>query len=401
MGKQKSFIIVGSTFVGIILLIVLVALITRGIKDTKCNFETQLYAIEVGKSKALAPTIYAGGVVKDIDFTYTTDKEGIITILEGTYSSGAASVHCWVFTEPNEAEKESYVPHNEEDVISIKDGYWYINNTKTICKASSDYAGEDLNAYATRSVEPRSVMCYILNGIQTDIPFDENVIPVRDQATGNWFIDGKDTGYSYKGFQVTIIGEGVGSTQLTAKGVVDGEEVSATTTVQVCLPNPKTVTTKYVDNTIVTTIDKEIKLDGYEVNAKTGSLFKPSQDVTFTLVGQPENITLTDGVVKATAAGEYKVRIAAARSSFTEGIGQYETVNVTVKIIVLDTTEEQIELIELARTAIENIGTVEDTAECRALVAVAREAVSKVLESNISGITNIETLEKAEKKLNK
>ena len=186
MGKQKSFIIVGSTFVGIILLIVLVALITRGIKDTKCNFETQLYAIEVGKSKALAPTIYAGGVVKDIDFTYTTDKEGIITILEGTYSSGAASVHCWVFTEPNEAEKESYVPHNEEDVISIKDGYWYINNTKTICKASSDYAGEDLNAYATRSVEPRSVMCYILNGIQTDIPFDENVIPVRDQATVTW-----------------------------------------------------------------------------------------------------------------------------------------------------------------------------------------------------------------------
>ena len=62
------------------------------------------------------------------------NKEGIITILEGTYSSGAASVHCWVFTEPNEAEKESYVPHNEEDVISIKDGYWYINNTKTICK---------------------------------------------------------------------------------------------------------------------------------------------------------------------------------------------------------------------------------------------------------------------------
>ena len=47
--------------------------------------------IEVGKSKALAPTIYAGGVVKDIDFTYTTDKEGIITILEGTYSSALGS----------------------------------------------------------------------------------------------------------------------------------------------------------------------------------------------------------------------------------------------------------------------------------------------------------------------
>lgn len=401
MGKQKSFIIVGSTFAGIILLIVLVALITRGIKETKCNFEAQTYALEVGKSKALAPTIYAGGVVKDIDFEYTTDTPGVISILEGTYSSGAASVHCWVFTEPNEAEKESYIPHNEEDVISIKDGYWYINDTKTICKASSDYAGKDLKAYATRSVEPRSVMCYILNGIQTDIPYDKNVAPVRDQATGNWFINGKDTGYTYKGFQVTIIGEGVGSTQLTATGIVDGEEVTATTTVQVCLPNPKTVVTSYIDNAIVTNVNKEIKIEDYEVQAKSDSLSKPSQDVTFTLVGQPENVTLTDGVVKATAAGEYKVRIAAARSSFTEGIGQYEAVNVTVKVIVLDTTDEQIELIELARTAIENIGTVEDTEACRELVAAAREAVSKVLENNVSGITNIETLEKAEKKLNK
>ena len=78
MGKQKSFIIVGSTFAGIILLIVLVALITREIKETKCNFEAQTYALEVGKSKALAPTIYAGGVVKDIDFKYTTDKQGVI-----------------------------------------------------------------------------------------------------------------------------------------------------------------------------------------------------------------------------------------------------------------------------------------------------------------------------------
>ena len=123
MGKQKSFIIVGSTFVAIILLIILASVITKGIKETKCSFEAEVYAMEVGKSKALAPTLYAGGVVENVEFEYTADKEGIIEILEGTYSSGAASVYCWVFAETNNngevVEKESYIPHNEDDVISI------------------------------------------------------------------------------------------------------------------------------------------------------------------------------------------------------------------------------------------------------------------------------------------
>jgi len=266
--------------------------------------------------------------------------------------------------------------------------------------ASSDYVGEDLKAYATRSVEPRSVVCFILNGVQTDIPYDKNVIPVRDQATGNWFINGEDTGYTYKGFQVTIIGEKVGSTKVTAKGIVDGEEVMATTTIQVCLPNPKTITTNYIDNTIVTNVNKEVAIDDYEIIGKVGSIAKPSQDAAINPVGTQENVTLSGNVVKATAAGEYKFRIVAAKTSFTEGIGQYESVNVTVKVVVLDTTDEQIELIELARLAIENIGAVEDTEACRALVSAAREAVNKVLEENASAITNIETLTKAEKKLN-
>ena len=84
----------------------------------------------MGKSKALAPTLYAGGVVENVEFTFTAEKEGIIEILEGTYSSGAASVYCWVFTETNSngetVEKESYIPHDIEDKISIIDGYWYI-----------------------------------------------------------------------------------------------------------------------------------------------------------------------------------------------------------------------------------------------------------------------------------
>ena len=88
MGKQKSFIIVGSTFIGIILLIILVSVITRGIKDTKCNFEASLYSIEIGKSKALTPTLYAGGVVKEMDFTYTAETERVLATVPIGYADG-------------------------------------------------------------------------------------------------------------------------------------------------------------------------------------------------------------------------------------------------------------------------------------------------------------------------
>lgn len=403
MGKQKSFIIVGSTFIGIILLIILVSLITKGIKETRCVFEAEKYAIEVGKVKALAPTLYAGGVVEDVEFTYTSETEGIVEILEGTYSSGTASVYCWVFSEPdangNIQDKESYIPHDENDVISIKDGYWYINDTKTSCKAESDHVGEDLNSYATRSIEPRSVVCYILNGIQTDIPFNKEITPVRNESTGTWFVNDVDTGYTYKGIQATIIAKAVGTTKVTAKGIIDGKEVSATTTVVVSLPNPASISLSYIDSTIVTNLNKSVSIDGFEVKAKPSSLASPKQDVEYRVVNGTDAISLNGNVVTITATGTYRVRLSALKSSFTEGIGQYESVNATVSIIVLDTTDEQIELIENARVAIENIGTVTDTVECRALVAAAREAVNKVLESNISGVTNLDTLQKAEKKL--
>lgn len=405
MGKQKSFIIVGSTFIGIILLIILLSVITKGIKNTKCSFEAEVYAIEVGKSKALAPTVYAGGVVESVEFEYTADKEGVIEILEGTYSSGAASVYCWVFAEVTASgetiEKESYIPHDENDVISIKDGYWCINDVKTSCKAEKDYVGEDLNAYATRSVNPKSINCFILNGVQTDIPYDKAIVPTRNEATGTWFINGKDTGYTYKGLQVTIIAKSVGTTTITAKGIINGDEVSATTKIQVSLPNPKSIITSYIDNTIIANINKDVKIDGYTVKGKAEAVADPSQDVSFTLVGDKEGIELNNDTFKATIAKEYKVRISALKSSFTEGIGQYEAVNVTVKVIILDTTDEQIELIEIARQAIEKIGNVSDSEESIALVKAAREAVNKVLEANISGITNLETLEKAEKRLQK
>ena len=271
MGKQKSFIIVGSTFLGVILLIILVSLITKGIKETKCLFEAEVYSMEVGKSKALAPTLYAGGVVEDVEFTYSADTEGVIEILEGTYSSGSSSVYCWVFSEPDAngsiKDKESYIPHDENDVISIKDGYWYINDTKTVCKAESNHDGEDLNAYATRSIEPRSVRCYILNGIQTDIPYEDGIVPERNTSTGTWFVKGKDTGYSYKGIQATIIGKAVGSTKITAKGIIDGKEIVATTTIQVCLPNPASIALSYIDNTVVTNLNKEVTIEDVKIGS--------------------------------------------------------------------------------------------------------------------------------------
>lgn len=407
MGKQKSFIIVGSSFLALILIIILVSVITRGLKDTRCAFDAENYPIEIGQTKALAPNLYAGGVVNNLDFEYTVDKEGIINIEKGTYSSGAAEKYVWVFSEINEegkvVEQPTFVPHNEDDEITIVDGYWCINGEKTNCKPLKDYSamGEDLNAYATRSVNPSSVNCFILNGIQTDIPYKKDIVPVRNEETKTWFIEGEDTKIKYTGIQVTITAQNIGSVTLTAKGIIDGKEVVASTVIQVCLPNPNSISHSYIDNSVVVNVNETFKLDQYEVNGKATSVAKPLQDVTYTAVGNPEGVTInSDGSIVSTTTGTFKVRIAVPRESFTIGIGKYESINTTITVIVLNTSEEQIDLINQAKKAISEIGFVENKPESIALVNAATEIVKLIEEANIVGITNYELYTEAVEKIN-
>lgn len=403
MGKQKSFIIVGSTFLAFILIMVLLSVITKGLTETKCNFESDTYIIEVGKTKALAPTLYASGTVEGLEFEYTAEDNSVIKIDKGTSSVGAASVYCWVFSETdangNVVEKDSRVPHNENDKITIEDdGYWYINGRKTTCKAEKKYSEDEIMSYATRTVNPISVNCFILNGIQTTIPYFEDSVLTKNEETGTWVVNGEDSGISYKGIQITIEALKVGKTKLTAKGMIQDKEVVVTTTIEVALPNPNSVKTDYIDNTKVVKVNEEFNLE-YEVMAKADSIAKPLQDVTYSITKGSDLLTNTNGSFKAAGAGECAVRITADRNSFNTGLGKYENKNVTVTIIVLDTTDEQIELIEQARAAIAAIAEASDD-KLAEVVAAARTIVDKVEEGNQSAITNIKKLENAEKKLN-
>ena len=47
MGKQKSYIMVGSVFLAFILLMLLVTIITSNVKDTKITFDSDTYTVEI------------------------------------------------------------------------------------------------------------------------------------------------------------------------------------------------------------------------------------------------------------------------------------------------------------------------------------------------------------------
>lgn len=414
MGKQKSFIIVGTSFAALIILILLFSLVIKGIKKTSFKFEASKYVVEIGKSKALGPTIYAGGEVKgNIELEYIVDKEGIIEIKQGTYAIGSTNVYCWCFVETNSqgqtVEKETNIPYNEKDEITIENGYWFINGENTNVKAENNYSGEELESHITRTVEPKSVNCYILNGNQTTIPYSNKDVLTRDETSGNWFINGEDTGYTYKGIHITILGVEEGTINLTAKGVIDGEEQSATTTIQICKPNPQSLNVKYIDNTVFVAVDEQFKLDNYSVIAKEGAITEPVQDVTYSFVGNKDGIINENNVFKATKEGTYRIKLTIPESSFTVGLGQINTISSTVIVIVINSSKENVEKIEKARLAISEIGMVENTEECRNLVASTRNDVNAALtgigiDLNDSDavskyITNIDKLKAAEKRI--
>lgn len=387
MGKQKSFIIVSISFIAFILLILLVKVITSGTKETRIEFLSQEYVMEIGKEKSLAPEVYASGDVKNLDFTFSTDQPNVITLSTGTSSKGIAAVTCWAFTELDEngssKTTDTRLPYNENDEITIIDGYWAINGEKTIYPAMKDYAEAEIKKHAGPSSSEIQIECYILNGVQTNYPYRENVKPVRNEETGTWFINGEDTGYTYKGIQVTIKGEAVGKATITMTGKIDGKEYSATTTIKVCNPDPVSVTldSKYVNGMLFVEKGSPFTID-YKVNAKEGSVADPLQNVEYR-VKDTSVVTYENGVLTAKELGNTTVTLTASRSSFA--IGKYETRSVVATVIVLDELDSVlIDKILATYSAIDAIGTVSKSEKTLERLNLAKAAIDDLSTYNES-----------------
>ena len=361
MGKQKSFIIVSLSFIGFILIILLVKVITSGTKETNIKFLSQEYVMEVGKEKSLAPEVYASGDVDDLDFNFTTDRPDIISLNTGTYSKGIAAVTCWSFTELDENGVSQTVdtkyPYNKNDKITITDGYWTINGEKTTYKAVRNYTATDIAKHVGPTASEIQIECYILNGIQTTYPYNESIKPERNEETGTWFINGHDTGYTYKCIQVTIKGQSIGSAKLTMTGTIKGKEYTASTIIKVANPDPASITlsAKYNKGLIYVQKGLPFTID-YQVNAKEGSVASPLQDVEYKIKDSTV-VSYTNNNLTANELGNTTITITASRSSFV--IGKYETRSITATVIVVETLDDElISKINAVYNAINEIGTV-------------------------------------------
>jgi len=411
MGKQKSYILVGSVFIGFIVLMLLFTIISNNVKKTKVSFDADIYYVEVGKTRALTPTIYAGGkVVENIVFTYESSDSSIANLKPGSYSVDTASVECWAFFQLTEDGnfavddkgnyilKKSKIPYNEGDSIQVLGDpstgnyYFYINGVRSRAASNRIYNEDEIKAIATRYED--DVICFYLNGYPTKIPYNEYIIPVRNEQTGTWFIDGEDTKVSYNSIPTTIEGLKVGSATITATGSIDGETFVLTTTIKVCEPDPKGIEINYIDDTIIVNLNQEFGVN-YKVYANN-EFADPLQDVTYSCTS---GISNKDGKFTANKTGNQKITIYVDEEKAFQISTPTAIISKVVKVIVLDTTDEQVELIEAARLAIENIGKVDDSAECLARYMAAKEAISKVNKENSSAITNLNTFKSAQNKL--
>lgn len=414
MGKQKSFIIVGSTFLGFIVIIILFSFIIRNIKDTRCMFSKDVYTYELGLSTALAPDIYSGGVVESFSFEYVVEDENIIEVQEGTYSSGPSSVYCWEFVETGI--QTSYFAYNEEDVISVKDGMWHVNGKSTGLRAEKEYSEEEIKTHAFRSAEQKSINCFIFNGVQTDIQYDTEAVVTRNTETGFWAINGKDTEYTYKGIQITVYAKGLGQSKLTLKGKINDEDIELSTTIRVVLPNPSKVTVPYLDNTIVVRPNEPFSIDSV-VEASDKSVNEPLQVVEHKVTLGSDKLAFEekDGKIIYTApeAGKYQIKVSVPKTSFDTELSKYESTYINVVVIVVDATDEEMELIEAARKALQKaIDTIaeakkkeekekvfDNVAECDQVVADAEEALKLIRDDLRKAISNEESFDSAKKDL--
>lgn len=417
VGKQKSFVIVLFSFIVIIALVLLIPVFVSGSKKTIVKFQTAEYLVEVGKTRALAPDIYAGGKVKNADFTYSVENESIADVLMGSYSYGSNQIKVWVFTEirknsrnEDEVIEQTGLPYFEGDVVTVKDNYWYINDVKTTCTALRNYSEEEINEIAV-PVDGISYNCFIFNGNLSKIPYDETKTPIRNEETGTWFIDGKDTGFTYKGVQCTIITKACGKTTLTMNGKIEGKEYTAKTTINVLSPDPASMVSTLTGDTMQThTIDgkvynfikinEEIK-ENHTISSKT-ELYSPLQDVTYSFSAKDILSEFdSEGSTKGLKAGKCTITVRVPKSSFK--LGADTTIKETHNVIVIDGDNELINkiveacgLISVANNFNKELK-VKTNLEFKTAVDNARAAVNVLGQVNEFAITNLSTLEKLEK----
>lgn len=417
MGKQKSFILVGSVFAGFIILMLLLTIISRNIKDTKIAFESEVYYVEIGKTRGLTPIIFAGGdVADDMTFSYTVEDSSIINMESGYASHGSYAVDCWVFNDFDEngdpVQKISQTPWHADDVVTVQevDGvlYWHVNGVKTINKAQKMYTDEEIKKMVSKkSIE---INCYFLNGEPTNIPYIAGVTPVRNESTKTWFIDGVDTEISYENCApISLEGLKLGTTKITLTFTSEGKEFVISTNICVCEPDPVKIVSNCIDNTVVTNVGTSISLD-YKILGNS-DIMDPNQEVTYSvnngkgvLIHNQENNTFS-----ADVPGVYSVRISVPATSFH--IAKPQIMSVLVTVIVLDTTDEQVKIIEDTRAAIENIVpyTASNVEEFKTTFLAAKALYDQINEENktieVSGfpldvITNKKAYTEAETKYN-
>lgn len=396
MGKQKSFILVGSVFLGFIVLMLLLTIISSNVKETKIEFDADIYYVEVGKTRGLTPTVYAGGDVLDgVAFEYESENPEIFTTLPGCYAAGSAPVECWAFREDGGADiKKTITPYHEDDVVTIQADesgtlYWYVNGEKTRARANKQYSADEIVGMLSKDYA--NIDCFFLNGEPTNIPYDKNITPVRNEETGTWFIDGVDTNVKYDSIPATIVGNKLGTAKVTTKCVIEGKEYVLTATIKVCEPDPKTLELNYVYNTAYVKLNDTFAIDYKVVGASEEYL--PLQDVIIT---KRDGLTI-DGInVTGNKVGKYSVNISVPEASFQ--LDMPVTLSKTISVVVVDTTDEQIELLKDATEAIYNIGTLSSSDECKARYEAAKAIVSLLDEDNYNVLTNKAQYEAAQKK---
>ena len=280
--------------------------------------------------------------------------------------------------------------NNITAVVTVGDDlYWYVNGEKTRAKANKKYTEEEISRIVSKA--PNTVNCFYLNGEPTNIPYNKDVTPVRNETTGTWFIGEVDTEVKYQSIPATIIGLKLGTSKVTLTATIGGKEYKLEINVTVCAPDPTGIEVNYIDTTKVVSLNSEFTID-YKVLSKSEN-YDAIQDVKYSC---PTGLKLKDGVFTAEKAGTYSITVTVLESSFQ--LGTSKNISKVVKVIVVDTTDEQVELIEAARTAIDAIGTLVETDECKARYEAAKEAVAKVSADNLSAITNIKKYEAAQNK---
>lgn len=390
MGKQKSFIIVGSTFLALIVIVLLASLIGSG-KKSKCFFAADTYYVLKGSSIDLAPEVTTAGRIKKCEFQYQLNKPNIALVESGTSSTTDKNMDCWVFLDSESSETISDFRVDDSDVITIENHYWCVNGKSTGIMPDRDYSEDEIYEHAVVKNVVKSV--WMLNGEETNYIYKEGITPVRDETSGHWFLEGVDTGYVYdKSIPATIEGIDYGEVELTATGTVNGKKVEAKTIIEVVHQDPKSITTDYINNTVYLAADSTLTLS-YFVQGNSSDLDAPLQDVTYTyssISGQPSGLGTVsdDGVVTAIKEGSFNVIIKAKSSSFR--LGKVENIEVRIRINVIPHSKVEVEQLEKTRKAINDIGRVAYTPESKEKIDTASDLYNSLSEELKAYITKQE-----------